>query len=131
MLYSLFCSLKCFLNARLCINFKIWMYNWGCGHFYLEINSINSSFFEIVWRGKLPLRWNKTQSSFSSRDIFIKKIPPFSFYLIGQNYGGSLIHNGAGDGNRTRVISLEGWCSTIKLHLQRAYYITLSRSKIQ
>ncbi len=28
------------------------------------------------------------------------------------------IKNGAGDGNRTRVISLEGWCSTIELHLR-------------
>ena len=26
--------------------------------------------------------------------------------------------NGAGDGNRTRVVSLEGWSSTIELHLQ-------------
>ena len=26
--------------------------------------------------------------------------------------------NGAGDGNRTRVSSLEGWCSTIELHPQ-------------
>ena len=25
--------------------------------------------------------------------------------------------DGAGDGNRTRVTSLEGWCSTIELHL--------------
>ena len=25
---------------------------------------------------------------------------------------------GAGDGNRTRVSSLEGWCSTIELHPQ-------------
>ena len=24
--------------------------------------------------------------------------------------------SGAGDGNRTRVSSLEGWCSTIELH---------------
>ena len=28
------------------------------------------------------------------------------------------ILNGAGDGNRTRVSSLEGWCSTIELHPQ-------------
>ena len=28
------------------------------------------------------------------------------------------ISNGAGDGNRTRVSSLEGWCSTIELHPQ-------------
>ena len=28
------------------------------------------------------------------------------------------IWNGAGDGNRTRVSSLEGWCSTIELHPQ-------------
>ena len=26
--------------------------------------------------------------------------------------------SGAGDGNRTRVSSLEGWCSTIELHPQ-------------
>ena len=26
---------------------------------------------------------------------------------------------GAGDGNRTRVSSLEGWCSTIELHPQK------------
>ena len=26
------------------------------------------------------------------------------------------IDNGAGDGNRTHVISLEGWSSTIELH---------------
>ena len=34
--------------------------------------------------------------------------------------------NGAGDGNRTRVSSLEGWCSTIELHPQ-----VLSRMGIQ
>ena len=28
-------------------------------------------------------------------------------------------NNGAGDGNRTHVISLEGWSSTIELHPQR------------
>ena len=28
------------------------------------------------------------------------------------------ISYGAGDGNRTRVSSLEGWCSTIELHPQ-------------
>ena len=28
------------------------------------------------------------------------------------------ISSGAGDGNRTRVSSLEGWCSTIELHPQ-------------
>ena len=33
---------------------------------------------------------------------------------------------GAGDGNRTRVISLEGWCSTIKLHL-RAWLLYYTR----
>ena len=35
--------------------------------------------------------------------------------------------NGAGDGNRTHVSSLEGWCSTIELHprvSQRNYTIT-------
>ena len=30
------------------------------------------------------------------------------------------IYYGAGDGNRTRVSSLEGWCSTIELHPQVA-----------
>ena len=27
----------------------------------------------------------------------------------------------AGDGNRTHVSSLEGWCSTIELHLQKYF----------
>ena len=35
------------------------------------------------------------------------------------------IYNGAGDGNRTRVSSLEGWCSTIELHPQ-ILYLTVS-----
>ena len=30
----------------------------------------------------------------------------------------------AGDGNRTHVSSLEGWCSTIELHLHIKYEIT-------
>ena len=29
----------------------------------------------------------------------------------------SLLKSGAGDGNRTHISSLEGWCSTIELHL--------------
>ena len=32
------------------------------------------------------------------------------------------ISYGAGDGNRTRVSSLEGWCSTIELHPQIPNY---------
>ncbi len=32
---------------------------------------------------------------------------------------------GAGDGNRTHVISLEGWSSTIELHPQITSYLTL------
>ena len=31
--------------------------------------------------------------------------------------------NGAGDGNRTHVISLEGWSSTIELHPQFKYMV--------
>ena len=33
---------------------------------------------------------------------------------------------GAGDGNRTRVTSLEGWCSTIELHPQKALLLAVS-----
>jgi hypothetical protein len=32
------------------------------------------------------------------------------------SYAGFLSKHGAGDGNRTHVISLEGWSSTIELH---------------
>ena len=32
---------------------------------------------------------------------------------------------GAGDGNRTRVSSLEGWCSTIELHPQIRYLLLI------
>jgi hypothetical protein len=31
---------------------------------------------------------------------------------------GNITEDGAGDGNRTHVISLEGWSSTIELHPQ-------------
>ncbi len=34
--------------------------------------------------------------------------------------------NGAGDGNRTHVISLEGWSSTIELHPQTLLSIPLN-----
>ena len=33
--------------------------------------------------------------------------------------------DGAGDGNRTRVSSLEGWCSTIELHPRLSWHIQL------
>ena len=36
---------------------------------------------------------------------------------------------GAGDGNRTRVSSLEGWCSTIELH-PHIRYLTVYSHKI-
>ena len=35
--------------------------------------------------------------------------------------------DGAGDGNRTRVSSLEGWCSTIELHPQSSTYGYISQ----
>ena len=35
---------------------------------------------------------------------------------------------GAGDGNRTRVSSLEGWCSTIELHPQVLYHMGIQLS---
>ena len=43
--------------------------------------------------------------------------------LVGPNGSGKstllkVLSNGAGDGNRTHVISLEGWSSTIELHPQ-------------
>ena len=37
--------------------------------------------------------------------------------------------DGAGDGNRTRVSSLEGWCSTIELH-PRIRYLAVYSYKI-
>ena len=37
--------------------------------------------------------------------------------------------DGAGDGNRTRVSSLEGWCSTIELH-PRIRYLAVYSFKI-
>ena len=37
---------------------------------------------------------------------------------------------GAGDGNRTRVSSLEGWCSTIELHPRLPWRIQLENFSI-
>ena len=36
-----------------------------------------------------------------------------------KEYSKSLKNTGAGDGNRTRIASLEGWSSTIELHPQQ------------
>ena len=36
--------------------------------------------------------------------------------LLRQYFSGKTERNGAGEGNRTPVISLEGFCSTIELH---------------
>ncbi len=38
--------------------------------------------------------------------------------------------SGAGDGNRTHVISLEGWSFTIKLRPQRSHYTDATRGGI-
>ena len=40
-----------------------------------------------------------------------------------------LYNKKAGDGNRTHVSSLEGWCSTIELHPHRNYLV-VKRDKI-
>ena len=37
----------------------------------------------------------------------------------------------AGDGNRTHVSSLEGWCSTIELHPRMNYEIQMPRTGIE
>ena len=39
------------------------------------------------------------------------------------NFKASLKKLKAGDGNRTHVSSLEGWCSTIELHPHKYYLI--------
>ena len=40
-----------------------------------------------------------------------------------------MIVNGAGDGNRTHVVSLEGWSSTIELHLHDSGDPTENRTR--
>ena len=58
-----------------------------------------------------------------------KGLEPLTYCLEGScsiqlSYWRMFLH-GAGDGNRTRVSSLEGWCSTIELHPQ-ILYLTVS-----
>ena len=43
----------------------------------------------------------------------------------------SLCMKRAGDGNRTHVSSLEGWCSTIELHPQKTIYFMNRGDKIR
>ena len=52
---------------------------------------------------------NQTTNKIQSLGFGYKKIDAIKHQLI---------INGAGDGNRTHVISLEGWSSTIELHPQ-------------
>ena len=58
-----------------------------------------------------PPPWQGGAPPLSHSRIYMKyapqkaKIKPFS-----------ILHTKAGDGNRTHVSSLEGWCSTIELH---------------
>ena len=40
-----------------------------------------------------------------------------------------LCNKKAGDGNRTHVSSLEGWCSTIELHPHKMYEIEYCRAE--
>ncbi len=41
---------------------------------------------------------------------------PYQGSALPLSYNGTLIFFGAGEGNRTLVVSLEGFCSTIELH---------------
>ena len=68
-------------------------------------------------------------------------IPPYTFLLLRRQllYPAELLahiqepsENGAGEGNRTLVPSLEGWYSTIELHPQamRAYHYPRRMSRV-
>ena len=46
----------------------------------------------------------------------------YLFLLISCTHDTNHCHSEAGDGNRTHVSSLEGWCSTIELHPHIIYY---------
>ena len=56
----------------------------------------------------IPIRYQKTRVKYQTRNDPIRFIPDSNPVRIG-----------AGEGNRTLVISLEGCCSTIELHPRR------------
>ena len=63
--------------------------------------------------------WRFNQLSYIHHMARQKGLEPLTYCLEGScsiQLSYWRISNGAGDGNRTRVSSLEGWCSTIELH---------------
>ena len=54
---------------------------------------------------------NGTPGGTRTPDLLLRRQLLYPAELLAHFYG-------AGDGNRTRVSSLEGWCSTIELHPQ-------------
>src|SRR5947209_3034984 len=74
----------------------------------LQCGLFRSNFAFAISRLSLPIR------RYQQRPI---RVPP-SEPTTGQTHRPSPPLNGvgAGDGNRTHVASLEGWCSTIELH---------------
>ena len=68
-------------------------------------------FFESHFISRKQKRKNRT----ILRLFDIKKRPKLGC-LIFEFQISTSIHSGAGEGNRTLVSSLEGWCSTIELH---------------
>ena len=61
---------------------------------------------------------NGTPEGTRTPDLLLRRQLLYPAELLAHFYG-------AGDGNRTRVSSLEGWCSTIELHPQIHYPLTI------
>ena len=64
--------------------------------------------------------WRSNQLSYVHRMAYLGGLEPSTYCLEG-SCSIQLSYRrvyGAGDGNRTHVISLEGWSSTIELHPQ-------------
>ena len=81
-----------------------------------------------IWRAN-QLRYTHHISNIISSKMCPKGFEPPTHGLEGRcsiqlSYG-HMVKIKAGDGNRTHVSSLEGWCSTIELHPQIIYRILM------
>ena len=82
----------------------------GLLHFMVRVLRKTSANRNAVFY--LTLAASGTPGGTRTPDLLLRRQLLYPAELLAHFYG-------AGDGNRTRVSSLEGWCSTIELHPQK------------
>src|SRR6185295_19076394 len=74
----------------------------------------------------LPIFFFRHSVSSSAHCFNSRSRPSQTACRLGRSHSAPQAKVGAGEGNRTLVVSLEGFCSTIELHPQTALHVRLS-----